>query len=333
MHVYVHTHTHTEMQNTHTYSHYYTHTIWRCRVQEQVKMYISVFTCTHAYMHVYVHTHTHTHRCKKHTHTVTIIHIQFEDVEYKSRLRCTFLFKYFSCYGSFFFFFFRLFDHRKWTDLEEVQAKIPTNCLSLAQANMSSGQVILANMQTHISRVSDQNGASPLYIMLEIHHSGQEPSICTPCTCTRTRTHTHTHTHTHIHTHTHTHTHTRKGFWPEWYISTMIYSQEIPFWLETLDTCLAYACTHTQTHACMCMHTHNYYKHQAPQHHLTNRSPLLPHCNTLQNSAHIHAQRDTGHKITFLRGTMGSNCILLSTYFSSPTTPDKSPAPAPSPGP
>ena len=35
------------------------------------------------------------------------------------------------------------------------------------------------------SRVSDQNGVSPLYIMLEIHHSGREPSICTqniPCT-------------------------------------------------------------------------------------------------------------------------------------------------------
>ena len=26
------------------------------------------------------------------------------------------------------------------------------------------------------SRVSDQNGVSPLYIMLEIHHSGREPS-------------------------------------------------------------------------------------------------------------------------------------------------------------
>ena len=30
-----------------------------------------------------------------------------------------------------------------------------------------------------ISRVSDQNGVSLLYIMLEIHHSGREPSICT----------------------------------------------------------------------------------------------------------------------------------------------------------
>ena len=29
-----------------------------------------------------------------------------------------------------------------------------------------------------ILRVSDQNGVSLLYIMLEIHHSGREPSIC-----------------------------------------------------------------------------------------------------------------------------------------------------------
>ena len=28
------------------------------------------------------------------------------------------------------------------------------------------------------SRVSDQNGVSLLYDMLEIHHSGQEPSKC-----------------------------------------------------------------------------------------------------------------------------------------------------------
>ena len=27
-----------------------------------------------------------------------------------------------------------------------------------------------------------------------------------------------------------------KGFRPEWYIFTMIYSQDLPFWLETLDT-------------------------------------------------------------------------------------------------
>ena len=30
----------------------------------------------------------------------------------------------------------------------------------------------------NISRVSGQNGVSLLYVMLEIHHSGREPSIC-----------------------------------------------------------------------------------------------------------------------------------------------------------
>ena len=34
-----------------------------------------------------------------------------------------------------------------------------------------------------ISRVSDQNGVSPIYIMLEIHRSGWEPSICTRWGC------------------------------------------------------------------------------------------------------------------------------------------------------
>ena len=29
-----------------------------------------------------------------------------------------------------------------------------------------------------ISRVPGQNGVSLLYVMLEIHHSGQKPSIC-----------------------------------------------------------------------------------------------------------------------------------------------------------
>ena len=33
-------------------------------------------------------------------------------------------------------------------------------------------------LHTCISRVSDQNGVSLLYIMLEIHHSGWEPLIC-----------------------------------------------------------------------------------------------------------------------------------------------------------
>ena len=33
------------------------------------------------------------------------------------------------------------------------------------------------NQNKYISRVPDQNGVSLLYIMLEIHHSGWEPSI------------------------------------------------------------------------------------------------------------------------------------------------------------
>ena len=32
--------------------------------------------------------------------------------------------------------------------------------------------------QKRLSRVSDQNDVSLLYIMLEIHHSDQEPSLC-----------------------------------------------------------------------------------------------------------------------------------------------------------
>ena len=38
---------------------------------------------------------------------------------------------------------------------------------------------------TCISRVSDQNGVSLLYIMLEIHHSGWEPLICYPSVVVR----------------------------------------------------------------------------------------------------------------------------------------------------
>ena len=35
----------------------------------------------------------------------------------------------------------------------------------------------------NISRISDQNGVSLLYIMLEIHHSGGEPSIFDDILC------------------------------------------------------------------------------------------------------------------------------------------------------
>ena len=40
----------------------------------------------------------------------------------------------------------------------------------------------MANMdRLSISRVPNQNGVSLLFIMLEIHHSGQELSICSSC--------------------------------------------------------------------------------------------------------------------------------------------------------
>ena len=38
----------------------------------------------------------------------------------------------------------------------------------------------------NISRVPDQKGVSLLYIMLEIHHSGREPSICSCHICDET---------------------------------------------------------------------------------------------------------------------------------------------------
>ena len=37
---------------------------------------------------------------------------------------------------------------------------------------------VCISVKTCISRVPNQNGVSLLYIMLEIHHSGQEPLIC-----------------------------------------------------------------------------------------------------------------------------------------------------------
>ena len=39
-------------------------------------------------------------------------------------------------------------------------------------------QIVITMKHILISRISNQNGVSLLYIMLEIHHSGREPSIC-----------------------------------------------------------------------------------------------------------------------------------------------------------
>ena len=51
-----------------------------------------------------------------------------------------------------------------------VRVRLKSACLSASH----SLSLILC---VCISRVSDQNGVSLLYIMLEIHHSGWEPSI------------------------------------------------------------------------------------------------------------------------------------------------------------
>ena len=56
-----------------------------------------------------------------------------------------------------------------------------------------TGRIFQPQKWLEILRVSDQNGVSLLYIMLEIHHSGREPSICkcqrtiTPHQCTTIR--------------------------------------------------------------------------------------------------------------------------------------------------
>ena len=59
---------------------------------------------------------------------------------------------------------------------------------SANKGNFESGQ-----HKSIVSRVSDQNGVSLLYIMLEMHHSGREPSVCSYI----------------------------EGSQPEWYISTI----------------------------------------------------------------------------------------------------------------
>ena len=58
-----------------------------------------------------------------------------------------------------------------WADWREI-ASVPCMCTL---------QIFFYPTGT-ISRVSDQNGVSPLYIILEIHHSCMEPSVCS-CYC------------------------------------------------------------------------------------------------------------------------------------------------------
>ena len=50
-------------------------------------------------------------------------------------------------------------------------------CLNKETSNHTTPAGIPFQRTSHISRVPNQNGASLLYIMLEIYHSGWEPSI------------------------------------------------------------------------------------------------------------------------------------------------------------
>ena len=51
-------------------------------------------------------------------------------------------------------------------------------CMCGFQMCMCGLQMCMCGFQMCIPRVPDLNGASLLYIMHEIHHSGWEPSIC-----------------------------------------------------------------------------------------------------------------------------------------------------------
>ena len=75
------------------------------------------------------------------------------------------------------------------------------------------------------SRVSNQNGVSPLSIMLEIHRSGQEPFEMS-VHMDKVKEKAHFHPFSRLLTH--------KGSRPERYISSMLYSQDIPFRSGTL---------------------------------------------------------------------------------------------------
>ena len=68
-----------------------------------------------------------------------------------------------------------------WTGLCEIRERVKSLpldyvCLCYACRHMEDSRPEWC-IPSIISRVSDQNGVSPLRIMLEIHHSGREPSI------------------------------------------------------------------------------------------------------------------------------------------------------------
>ena len=61
--------------------------------------------------------------------------------------------------------------------------------------------------------VSDQNGISEACYIVEIHHSAQEPAKCSVSPMVEIS----------------------EDSGPEWYISSMFYSRDTPFWSGTLE--------------------------------------------------------------------------------------------------
>ena len=89
----------------------------------------------------------------------------------------------------------------------------PTRMVYLYSDMWSRYAILVGNpREGYISRVSDQNGLSLQWYVVEICHSGWKPQRGG-----------------HF-----------EGFRPEWSISTVICGRDIPFWLETLDLCLKF---------------------------------------------------------------------------------------------
>ena len=85
-----------------------------------------------------------------------------------------------------------------------------------------------------------------------------------------------------------------EGSWPEWCISSMIYSRDTPFWSETLDILPTHTHTHWYTHMYVHAHMHTQththwqtythtciYTHTDMHAHSHTSTNMLPHIHTL----------------------------------------------------
>ena len=126
---------------------------------------------THTQRHTHTHTHTHTH---KHTHTHTNnqsarSHIQPSRLlhAYTAAVWRVNSMNLWSAMGAWLKLIWGVGDIQDW-------GQITSWCF----VRLHFFLLLLPVLGRLISRVSDQNGVPLLYIILEIHHSGWEPSIC-----------------------------------------------------------------------------------------------------------------------------------------------------------